>query len=85
MATEFDPDQVKTQLTKLDDFEIERRIEQKALTGQSLEVARQILKARQRTRHNGERGKQLLFELAAILAGLILSLGFALYARDRIF
>ena len=33
MATEFDPNDLKAQLAKLDDYEIERRIERKLFQG----------------------------------------------------
>jgi hypothetical protein len=33
MATEFDPNDLKAQLAKLDDYEIERRIERKLFRG----------------------------------------------------
>jgi hypothetical protein len=39
MATEFDPRDLKAQLAKLDDYEIERRIERKMWEGERLKVA----------------------------------------------
>jgi hypothetical protein len=86
MATEFDPNELKARLAKLDDYEIERRIERKTFTGQRLQVAQQILAERYRARNGSNHTYQLLWELAAIFGALIISLGFALYAvGDRIF
>ena len=83
MATEFDPDDLKAQLAKLDDYEIERRIARKMWEGDRLRVA---LKGRIRSRTSANQTPQLLWELAAIFGALIISLGFVLYAiRDRIF
>lgn len=50
MAAEFDPDDLKAQLAKLDDYEIERRIERKMWEGQRLKVAQKVLKERIRSR-----------------------------------
>jgi len=86
MATEFDPDDLKAQLAKLDDYEIERRIERKMREGDRLRVAQKVLKERIRSRTSANQTPQLLWELAAIFGALIISLGFVLYAiRDRIF
>jgi len=86
MPTEFDPDDLKAQLAKLDDYEIERRIERKMWEGDRLRVAQKVLKERIRSRTSANQRPQLLWELAAILGALIISLGFVLYAiRDRIF
>ena len=86
MATEFDPDDLKAQLAKLDDYEIERRIERKMWEGDRLTVAQKVLKERIRSRTSANQTPQLLWELAAIFGALIISLGFVLYAiRDRIF
>ena len=80
MATEFDPNDLKAQLAKLDDYEIERRIWE----GERLRVAQKVERIRSRT--SADQRPQLLWELAAIFGALIISLGFALYAiRDRIF
>jgi hypothetical protein len=85
MAAEFDPDGLKAQLAKLDDYEIERRIERKMWEGERLKLAQKILKERYRAR-NALDQTQLLWELGAIFGALLISLGFALYAiRDRIF
>jgi hypothetical protein len=85
MAAKFDPDGLKAQLAKLDDYEIERRIERKMWEGERLKLAQKILKERYRAR-NALDQTQLLWELAAIFGALLISLGFALYAiRDRIF
>lgn len=84
MATEFNPEQLKAHLAKLDDYEIERRIEREIFEGKRLKVAKKILEERRRART--EQTPQLLCELAAIFGALIISLGFALYSiRDRIF
>ena len=84
MATQFNPEQLKAHLAKLDDYEIERRIEREIFEGKRLKVAKKILEERRRARI--EQTPQLLWELAAIFGALIISLGFALYAiRDRIF
>jgi hypothetical protein len=86
MATEFDPNDLKAQLAKLDDYEIERRIERRIWEGERLRVAQKVLKERIRSRTSADQRPQLLWELAAIFDALIISLGFALYAiRDRIF
>ena len=86
MATQFNPEQLKAHLAKLDDYEIERRIERKMWEGERLKVAQKILKERYRTRNRANQTRQFLLELAAILGALIISLGLALYAsRDRIF
>ena len=86
MATQFNPEQLKTHLAKLDDYEIERRIERKMWEGERLKVAKKILKERYRARNRANQTRQLLLELASILGALIISLGLALYAiRDRIF
>ena len=86
MATEFDPDDLKAQLAKFDDYEIERRIERKMWEGDRLRVAQKVLKERIRSRTSANQTPQLLWELAAIFGALIISLGFVLYAiRDRIF
>jgi predicted nucleotidyltransferase len=86
MATEFDPLDLKAQLAKLDDYEIEREIERKMWEGERLRVAQKILKERIRARNKEHQTLQLLWELAAIVGSLIISLGLALYAiRDRIF
>jgi hypothetical protein len=86
MATEFDPDDLKAQLAKLDDYEIERRSERKMWEGDRLRVAQKVLKERIRSRTSANQTPQLLWELAAIFGALIISLGFVLYAiRDRIF
>jgi hypothetical protein len=86
MATEFDPDDLKAQLAKLDDYEIERRIERKMWEGDRLRVAQKVLKEGIRSRTSANQTPQLLWELAAIFGALIISLGFVLYAlRDRIF
>ena len=82
MATEFDPDDLKAQLAKLDDYEIERKMWE----GDRLRVAQKVLKERIRSRTSANQTPQLLWELAAIFGALIISLGFVLYAiRDRIF
>jgi hypothetical protein len=84
MVTEFDPNDLKAELAKLDDYEIERRIEREIFEGKRLKVAKKILEERRRART--EQTPQLLWELAAVFGALIISLGFALYAiRDRIF
>jgi hypothetical protein len=84
MATEFDPNDLKAQLAKLDDYEIERRIERRIWEGERLRVAQKVERIRSRT--SADQRPQLLWELAAIFGALIISLGFALYAiRDRIF
>ena len=44
MATEFDPEDLKAQLAKLDDYEIERRIERKMWEGDRLRVAQKVLR-----------------------------------------
>ena len=86
MATEFDPEVLKAQFNKLDDYEIERRIEGKMLEGERLKVAQKILEARYRARNRTDQTRRLLLELAAILASLIIALGIAVYSiRDRIF
>jgi hypothetical protein len=86
MATEFDPDVLKAQLAKLDDYEIERRIERKMWQGERLKVAQKILKERYRARNGSYHTRQLLLELVAIFGALIISIGFAVYSiRDRIF
>ena len=86
MATEFDPDDLKAQLAKLDDYEIERRIERKMWEGDRLRLAQKVLKERIRSRTSANQTPQLLWELGAIFGALIISLGFVLYAiRDRIF
>ena len=84
MATQFNPEQLKTHLAKLDDYEIERRIEREIFEGKRLKVAKKILEERRRART--EQTPQLLWELAAVFGALIISLVFALYAiKDRIF
>ena len=84
MVTEFDPNDLKAELAKLDDYEIERRIEREIFEGKRLKVAKKILEERRRART--EQTPQLLWELAAIFGALIISLVFALYAiRDRMF
>ena len=84
MVTEFDPNDLKAELAKLDDYEIERRIEREIFEGKRLKVAKKILEERRRART--EQTPQLLWELAAVFGALIITLGFALYAiRDRIF
>src|SRR6185437_1967211 len=75
MPTEFDPDDLKAQLAKLDDYEIERRIERKMWEGDRLRVAQKVLKERIRSRTSANQTPQLLWELAAILGALIISLG----------
>jgi hypothetical protein len=82
MATEFDPDDLKAQLAKLDDYEIERRIERKMWKGERLKVAQKILKERIRSRTRADK-PQLLWELAAISGSLIISLAFTLYAQSE--
>jgi hypothetical protein len=44
MATEFDPDDLKAQLAKLDDYEIERRIERKMWEGDRLRALKKFSK-----------------------------------------
>jgi|SoiMethySBSTD1v2_1073268.scaffolds.fasta_scaffold494562_1 hypothetical protein len=84
MATEFDPKDLKAQLAKLDDYEIERRIEREIFEGKRLKIAKKILEERRVART--EQTPQLLWELAAVFGALIITLGFALYAiKDRIF
>src|SRR4051812_31318858 len=83
MATEFDPLDLKAQLAKLDDYEIERGIERKMWKGERLRVAQKILKERIRARNKEHQTPQLLWELAAIFGSL--SLGLALYAIRDLF
>ena len=42
MATEFDPNDLKAELAKLDDYEIERRIEREIFEGKRLKVAKKF-------------------------------------------